>query len=61
MKITLSTILLFVFTTSFAQLATPEICLVTVDPTYTFNQVVWQKDSLSVNIDYYKIYMDDGS
>jgi hypothetical protein len=41
--------------------ATPEICLVTVDPTYNFQQIVWQKDTLSPHLSHYNIYMNDGS
>jgi hypothetical protein len=58
MRTLLTSLLVLLAIVSIAQLATPEICLVTVDPTYTYHQVVWEKDTVSVNIDYYNIYME---
>lgn len=61
MKTIITTLTLFFCLSVFGQVATPDICLVTVDPTYSFQQVVWQKDTISLNIDHYNIYMDDGT
>jgi hypothetical protein len=58
MRTLLTSLLVLLAIVSIAQLATPDICLVTVDPTYTYHQVVWEKDTVSVNIDYYNIYME---
>lgn len=45
---------------SFAQVATPNICLVSVDSNSTHNYVVWEKP-ITGAIDYYNIYYDNGS
>jgi len=58
MRIILTSLFAILSIVSIAQPATPDICLVTVDPTYTFHQVVWEKDTISVDIDYYNIYME---
>ncbi|MBL4703549.1 MAG: T9SS type A sorting domain-containing protein [Flavobacteriales bacterium] len=61
MKAILVTLSLVLSLSTFGQLATPDICLVTVDPTYTYQQIVWEKDTVSTNISHYNIYMDNGS
>ncbi len=40
----------------YAQPTTPDICLVTVDTGSTFTKVVWDKDTVSTDIDYYNVY-----